>query len=160
MDRFEIPRCSSRVDTKLLPHALRPHRHRGRMHLLVRQGIRRDVLLKGFRTDPNRDRGEGSEQRGIAGDRPPATGDGNEIGGKERRRTAREQRAGFTRKGKAGKAPLRREQLGEVGRLRAEHCRRHHRPCDDEGERNPDPLLGLDHPEEREGEGDAAKRAE
>ena len=67
-----------------------------------------------------------------------------------------QQRAQFARKREAGETPLGREQLGEVGGLRAEHRRRHHGARADEGDRDPDPLLGADQEKEREGPDDAA----
>lgn len=94
---------------------LAPQRHR-RGKFFAGGCVGRDVFLIGLRADPDRDHRACREQHRVAGDRPPASVCCHERSCHERRRAASEERAEFARECEAGKAALRWEQFGEVGR--------------------------------------------
>src|ERR1700721_2524654 len=147
--RPPLDRRERSPDTPLPRRDLRLQRHRnGWMQRALGAVVDRDVLPIGLGTAPDRERGDCRKQRGVAGDRPPAPGPCHQSGRDERRRAAGQDRAQFAREGKAGKSPLRREQFGKVGGLRAEHRRRPYRARDDEGSRGPYPFRGRHPPEE------------
>src|SRR6476646_8016389 len=99
--------------------ASRPQWHGGGVERTVGRIVDGDAFLIGLGTAPDRECCQGGEQRGIACDRPPAAERCYQCCGHERRRAAGQQRPEFAGERKTGEAPLRREQFGEVRRLRA-----------------------------------------
>src|SRR5215208_4325999 len=114
--------------------------------------IHRDISLVGLRSKINSHHGNEGQPDHVQGNRPVAARPGEQPRGDERCYAARERRRYLVGDREPAVTDAGVEELDEVGRLRGEHCVHAPGVGQDDGQPDQDRRLGVEQPEEGEGE--------